>query len=368
MQLPRCHFKESRRCRLALWIWLPAFVVLAHRVSAQPDIYGKPDSSAFIRIRSDADDWTRHFRIGALVGMNISANFSMGNNFNIKHPTGIYDDGYVRQDNNGNANGQTAFWGYEHDSQYNLADQTLSMHANTAFSTSGGGGGTADGGVFPGIDMAYGDNLWYWKHARVGWELGFDWLPINLKQNTSLRDVNVTQTTYVFHTGWPSGVPIDSAPYHGLPNAGSGEPTISDTQTNFSQSYSGTVNGSQSLDLMYYSFRFGPSFYWDLTDNIGMSLGAGGAIGIVSGDYKYDETVTANGISTHNRGSFGSTDIVYGGYVNATVLYHLVDNGDIYLGVQYTPMTDASFNGPSRSARLNMGGQLYFTIGINWPF
>ena len=30
---------------------------------------------------SEDDDWTRHFRIGAMVGLNISANFSMKGTF-----------------------------------------------------------------------------------------------------------------------------------------------------------------------------------------------------------------------------------------------------------------------------------------------
>ena len=86
---------------------------------------------------------------------------------------------------------------------------------------------------------------------------------------------------------------------------------------------------------MLYTVRLGPSFYWDLTEHIGMSLGAGPAVGIVSGDYKYDETITAGGISARNAGQIGGTDLVYGGYVNAAVMYHVLDNADIYIGAQY---------------------------------
>ena len=301
--------------------------------------------------------------------MNISANFKMSGDFNIHHPAGVYDDGYVRRDSTGNAGGQTTYWGYDNNSQYNPASQTLTMHSITSFSASGSSAND-DAGSSPGFDMAYGDNLWYWKHARVGWELGFDLLPINITDTSPLPDANATQTTYVFNTGLLPGDPLIGAPYHGPYRGGIGTPTISSSPSSTSsQTFSGgTVTGSRSLDLILYSFRFGPNFYWDLTDKFGMSLGAGPAVGIVSGDYQYDEIITANGASTHNRGSFGSTDIVYGGYVNATVMYHLVDNGDIYAGVQYTPMTDAQFNSGGREADLNLNGQLYFTIGVNWPF
>jgi len=36
--------------------------------------------------------------------------------------------------------------------------------------------------------------------------------------------------------------------------------------------------------------------------------------------------------------------------------------------VQYMPMGNAAFSGAGRQSRLNLGGQLDFSIGINWPF
>ena len=105
-------------------------------------------------------------------------------------------------DNTGNAGGWTAYWGYNNTSQYNSTAQTLTMHATSQFYFRVGQRQcvrTVAG--IPGFDMAYGDNLWYWKHARVGWELGFDWLPINISEKSS-GGASVTQTTYTFNTGW----------------------------------------------------------------------------------------------------------------------------------------------------------------------
>jgi hypothetical protein len=279
---------------------------------------------------------------------------------------GLFDDGYVRTDNTGNAGGQTAYWGYDKNSQYNLASQTLTMSAATSFSTTSSGKET---GVFPGFDMAYGDNLWYWKHARVGWELGFGLLPINITEKFSTSSATVNQSTYVFNTGLPAGDPIVVGPYQGPPDGGPNEPTIS---TNFQSSTTSlqnqNVTGTHSLDVMLYTLRLGPTFYWDLADHVSLSLGAGPAVGIVSGDYKYDEIITAGGVSAHNSGRIGGTDLVYGGYVNATVLCHVVDNGDIFVGAQFMPMSNATISGGGREGRLNLGGQLYFSVGINWPF
>ena len=331
-------------------------------VTAQPDVDGNPDANAFIRIPKDTDDWTRHFRIGALVGMNINASFNENGQFNISgnNPAaGIYDDGYVRPDDQ-SGDGFTSNWGYNNASQYNAANNTLTMSANTGFSTASSA--KVDGGAFPGFEMAYGDNLWYWKHARVGWEFGFGLLPIKISDNSSMSAM-VTQNTFTFNTG---GIVVPTAPYQG--GSGGTGPIISTAFTSSTNTSSGTITGSRSLEVMLYTARLGPTFYWDLTEHIGMSLGAGPAIGIVSGDYKYNEIITANGVSAGNAGRIGGTKLVYGGYVNAAVMYHAVANGDFYAGVQFMPMSDATISGGGREGRLKLGGQLYFSVGINWPF
>src|SRR5690242_18832530 len=289
---------------------------MAFHAQAQPEIYGDPGSSAFIRIPKDADDWTRHFRIGAVVGLNISADFNVkGGAISGNNPqAGIYDNGYVRVDKTGSADGYTSYWGYNDASQYSAANHTLTMTGASSFSTTSGGNFSLNAGPTPGFDMAYGGNLWYWKHARVGWELGFDWLPINITGSHSMN-ATVNQTVYTFNTG---GITVPEAPYQG---SFSGPGAL--IGTNFTTSASSTnqtVNGSYTLDVNLYAIRLGPSFYWDLTQHVGMSLGAGPAIGIASGDCTYNEQiVNGSTLVTRNHGSFGSTDVIYGGYVNGTV-------------------------------------------------
>jgi hypothetical protein len=339
-------------------------VVVASAASAQPDVDGNPDSSAFIRIPADTDDWTRHLRIGAMVGMNISANFSEKGTFGISGnnaANGIYDNGYVHP--SGNAFGTTTDWGYDSASQY--SGSALEMDSTTSYSTSGSS--KNDGRAFPGLDIAYGDNLWYWKHARVGWELGFGLLPISITDNQTMSG-QVNQNIYTFSTG---NISIPPPGYSGG-NFSSG-PAIYSTAISTNQtSTSGNITGTRTLDMMLYTLRLGPSFYWDLGDHVGMALGAGPAIGIVSGDYKYNEIITAGGVSARNNGSFGATDLTFGGYVNGTLMYHVTDlngrNADIYVGAQYMPMEDATFSSGGREGRLNLGGQLYLSVGINWPF
>jgi hypothetical protein len=336
----------------------------------QPGVQPQPSSdhwADYFRIQkvSKDDDWTRHFRIGAMVGMNISASFSMNGQFNIpgnNAANGIYDDGYVRTDDTGNALGQTSYWGYNNQSQ--LVGSTLTMHSTTSYSANGGS--EESGGAFPGFDMAYGGNLFYLGRARIGWDLGFGFLPISITDNSPMS-ATVNQSIYTFNTGT---ITVPGAPYQGPFNS-AGNPTITNNPTSITPTTipGGTVTGSRSLDVMFYTVRLGPSVYWDVNESFGVSASAGPAIGIVSGDYKYNEIISAGGVSAPNSGKFGATDLVYGGYVNATVMYHVPnENADIYVGAQYMPMEDATFSSGGREAQLKLGGQVYISAGINWAF
>ena len=331
---------------------------------------GDPSKSYFLWIPPDNADWTRHFHIGAVGGFNISADFKESGKFVISGnnaAAGVYDDGYVLVDQTGNAGGYTSFWGYDNASQYNPAGVTthgpgtLAMHNSSSYTTAGSA--SENGEPFPGFDMVYGDNLWYWKHARVGWELGFSLLPVNIKDSRP-QSASVNQNTYIFGTG---GIIVPQAPFRGGPGGGPIIYATPDSVTTETLS-NGSVTGDRTLDVIVYSIRFGPSFYWDIDEYFGFSFGAGPALGIVSGNYSYNENILAGGVSSHNTGSFSGTDFVFGGYVNGTLMYHVLNDADFYLSAQYMPMGSASFSDTGRESTLNLGGQVYLSLGINWPF
>ena len=278
-----------------------------------------------------------------------------------KAANGIYDDGYVLTDDTGNAGGWTSYWGYNNASQ--LSGSTLTMHSTTSYSPSGS---SEASGVFPGFDMAYGGNLFYMGRARIGWDLGFGLLPISITDKSSMP-ASVNQSIYTFNTGT---IIVPGAPYQGGPS-GNG-PTIKTNIISVSSgtNNAGTLNGSQTLEVMLYTVRLGPSVYWDLNEHFGLSASAGPAIGIVSGDYKYDDIrVRQWPFAPAITGQIGATDLVYGGYVNTTLMYHVPnENADIYVGAQFMSLGNASFSGGGREAQLKLGGQVYISAGINWAF
>ena len=331
----------------------------------------------FTADNSKEGDWPRHFRVGALVGMNIKADFNVNGSFGVSGsnpgeagPAGrgknhFYDDGYVLVDDTGNAGGVTTYWGYQNAGQYNAAAQTLTFHSASAYSTSGSA--SVDGDMQLGLDLAYGGHLFRYGRALVGWEFGFAWLPISIKDNHPLT-ATATRTVHRFNTG--GSIVPEPPPYNG--SFGSdGYPTIQDEPAALPDEVVGgaTITGSRQLDVTLYNFRLGPTVHLELNPKLALSLSGGAAMGIISGDLKHNETIVFSDSSTaSNRGGMSNTELVYGGYLSATLMYHVEDQGDIYIGAQFMPLGRAKFNGVDRDASLDVSGGLYLSAGFNWPF
>lgn len=337
---------SSRRATQALGLALLAFT--AGRAQAQWAYPYDPD-------------WTRNFRAGVLVGFNISADFSMQGSFGISGGgAGVYDDGYVRRDDGG---ALTSDWGYNNASQYNSTSETLTMHRSSAFSTTGAASVTDS--VNLGLDLAYGGRLWRGERLRIGWELGFGLLPLKISDNSTLS-ATVTRSAYIFDA---SGISIPPAGYRGIPNSSGAVISSTPTGAPVVETFNNVqITGSRTLDVNFFALKLGPTFFYDLNPYIGLSLGGGPAVGLVSGNLKYDETLNFSGGSSRNVGLIGSTELTYGGYVNATITFHTVKNGDFYIGAQYMPMGRVQMGGSGRQAKLDLSGQLYISAGLNWPF
>jgi hypothetical protein len=364
-RLPKC----AVRCAL----WCSIGVVLAASAQEPPPEEPPPQHLWIETPPKTENEWPRHFRVGALVGLNLEAEFTMGGNFTVSGSqpgepgqpgvNHIYDDGYVRVDQTGNAQGRTSFWGYQNASQYDPVAQTLTYHSAKSFAASGNA--ESEDAPYFGVDMAYGGKLWRWGPTQIGWEFGFGFLPISIKDNQPV-EADTIRTVHTFSTG---GILLPGAPYNGGPS-GIG-PTIPDLATALpdDDEISGSITGSRTLDVSLYVARLGPMLHWELHPRWAVSFSAGPAVGYVDGELRFDETiVSADGGNANNRGRTGDADFVFGGYVNATLLFHAEEHGDIYVGVQYMPLGSASVSGGGREARLDMSGGLYFSAGVNWPF
>ena len=347
---------------LAGCLALPAMAQQSAFIQRQETLFSLPAGKI-----DPEKNWTDYFYIDALVGFNIKDNFSMSGNFNVtpdRAARGIYDDGYVRTDNKNDAFGQTGFWGYDNSSQ--LSGSTLTMHSASGFSTAEKSSGK--GGAFPGFEMGYKKDLWYWGRARIGFDGAIGILPIRLQDKNTLTAV-VTNSVFNFDTG---SILVPTAPYHGSFNR-DGEPTIS---TNISPQSSivdssDTITGTRTVDAGVCMLRLGPSVMVGVSRNMAVSVGAGPVVGVVAGDYRYNEIIQTGFGQAHNHGSFGGAQLIYGGYVDASLVYHLTDDerdACIFIGARYAPMSSATFSKGGRTAHIDFSGQMFVTAGVGWPF
>jgi hypothetical protein len=354
-------------------LWLGASSVLAQTEAI------KLSDETFDRFLAmageDQEYWPRHFRLGALMGFNFKAQFSMGGMFKFSQNNPgaagvgglnrVYDDGYVMVDVNGTGNGTTWNWGYQSTNQISGSgsSQRLLFYAADTYTANGSAEATSDAEF--GGELTYGGHLARWGKVLVGWEFGFGYLPINIEDSRTINGVDATRVTHSFDA---ADLILPDPPYTGTfngPGALLGDNPTQSTETVLGRD----LVGKRNLDVTMYSFRLGPAVHWELHPRWAVAASAGAAMAIFSGELKFNESVTFDdGSTARSIGSISSTELTYGGYVSATLLFHAVENGDFYLGVQYMPLGDATFSGVGRQANLDMSGAVYISAGINWPF
>lgn len=309
-------------------------------------------------------DWSRHFRIGMQLGLNVKAKFKTAGTFNVggvgQGPDGYrFDNGYVLKDISGNPD-ETWYFGYDNANQ--LVGSTLNFQSTSSYDVQNSGTRTKGDEPYVGFDLGYGWTFGSLGSARLGAEFGFGLLPISISDRDPLQATLTTQD-YTVDT---SGVSVPAGGYHGS-FEGPGVIISRDVVPGGTSTPSGPVSGSRTLDVLLYNFRLGPTLFWELNPRFGVGVGAGGAVGIVSGDYKFNERPSGS-TGASFKGKFSETDFVYGGYVNALVTYRIEQSGDIFLGAQYMPLSDSTFKQGGREAKLDLSSGIYITAGINWPF
>ena len=318
------------------------------------------------------DDWTRNFRLGVQVTLNVQAQLSIDGvvprRTGDPGPVGVpgqnhqYDDGSVRVDGTGNAGGVTSFWGYQDASQYDPATGQLVYRSTRGFSARDQV--TVDSGPMPGLELAYGGSLHDWRQVRLGWEFGYSWVPMELR-DTSTLPAQFLREVQAFDVG---GISLPTAPYQGG-NSGIG-PVIPDIATaRPDEVLSGFLSGSRGLDVDLHAFRLGPNLFWRFGKQWALSGSIGPSLGLLSGGYSYNETFRfSDGTTVVNSGGQDQLVCVFGGYASATVLYRVIDNADLYVSTQFMSLGGAQYGGGGRRATLDLGKAVMTSIGISWPF
>jgi len=317
--------------------------------------------------QAQAADWTKHFRVGMQVTLNIEAEFSGGGLFDIPIRPGRYADGYVLADSTGDPD-FTTNWGYDSDDQFDPLSRVMTFSRAESFSGEIGDA-TKDDSPYLGVELAYGTAITRWGDALIGWEAGYSFLPISISDNRTASGFT-TVGRYPYRI--PDGVIVPPAGHRGTASGG-GQPVIGRNlvgEPEF-EDIPGRASVSRKLDVSLHTLRAGPTIHLELAHRWAFQGGLGPAIGYATGDYKFDESVpaaTGGGASNRAEGEIGGDDFVYGGYAQALLLFHFEEHGDIYAGLQFMGLTGSDFEEGDRRAKLNLGATLSFLIGVNWPF
>jgi hypothetical protein len=171
-------------------------------------------------------------------------------------------------------------------------------------------------------------------------------------------------------TDTSGNVIIPSAPYIGNESGAGPSPLIpTDTTSLGESSTTGTIGGSRSLDGILYNFRLGPTVRWEFWPRWTLIGSAGGALGIFDAEYHFNESISATpGSSVNSSGKFGATDLKYGGYAGAVVMYDTGNYWEAYLGAYFISLQDGKISSGGREATMHLGSAISITAGINWTF
>jgi hypothetical protein len=316
----------------------------------------------------EAQDWTKHFRVGMQLTLNVKAEFTTGGTFGIPTRPGIYDDGYVLDDSTP-GNSETTNWGYDHQSQVSMteAGNFLTFTRTESFSVDSLGSKTRDDSPYIGVELAYGGTFMRWGDALIGWEAGYSFLPIGISDR---RPISGSATRFSAVHEFSTAVSLPAPGYRGSAS-GQGQTVIEQQPTDtFFTDQEGVSRGSRELDVTLHNLRLGPTILFPFARRWAVQGSLGPAIGYVTGDYKFREQVSFAGgeSSSRTEGEFGDSDFVYGGYISGIVTFNVEQHGDIYAGVQLMSLSSTTFEKDDRRAKLDLGAAFSFLVGINWPF
>ena len=284
-----------------------------------------------------------------------------------------YDNGYVggvdglRPDISGNEGGQTWYWGYDGAGQ--ISENTILMSRTTT-----SGGSSSPSSSFSddpqlGCELTYNRQLGVARNARYGIEVAVNYLNIDL-HNTALVSGSATRVTdaYPFTPGTtpPKASPPDTSPgpYQGSiegPGFLIGDQPVSRSTEIVPGS---SVTDRQKFDGNLWGLRLGPYLEVPFKGRVNLAFSGGLAVGLLDADVSWSQTAGNSGPS----GSGNDTDILWGGYVSATMLYQVDDHWGLFSGAQYQSLGTYEHRFGGRKVELDLRRSIFITVGLSYTF
>jgi len=277
----------------------------------------------------------------------------------------VYDDGYVKVDESGNAGNATWNWGFQKPSS--VVGTSLELHS----SRSPADGLTQRKSDEPqsGFEVSYGRVLKSvdvcGKPMRLGLLGAFGMTFLDIRNSSSITGA----TTGVKDTYDLSGLPlIPNAPYAGsTPVLGGPLPLLlpdaptARTPVNVAATATERMKVSGNL----YGLKVGPFAEFPVSDAVSVQVQGGFAALLADGEFAWSEEISTGGAGT---GSASKNAWRYGGFVEGQVNVALGRNWSAFAGAGWQNVGNYSVQAGSKAVKVKLDSAISGFAGLSYSF
>lgn len=280
-----------------------------------------------------------------------------------------YDNGYVRVDSEGNADGLTWNWGYRDAAQVKV-DGTLNFQSGRATGSSSISRAEDDPQL--GFEISWERQLITTGRFRFGIKAAFGLMDVGIEESRSFRrDSEVVTDSYSLGGIIPPGDPgVPGYQYQGT--FGGPGPLIGGAPSDRTLEtipLSALTSARRTLESTLFHWKLGPWLEMPLSSRFAMFVGGGLAIGYADSAFRYREvTQLPTGISLSENGGREAGEIALGGYLEAGIRWQISETWHVSTSFEYQRMEDVTITSGARSATLELKSTYSILAGFGYSF
>jgi hypothetical protein len=284
-----------------------------------------------------------------------------------------YDDGFVHADTPHNDFGVTQTWGVKDASQI---DENFDVHMSSTTGRSVNPS-TYDDDPQHGFELTYNRELG--RGAKNNWSWGvegaFGWTDIEIVDNRRLVG-GTKKITDTYGLGFPQEQGRANPNFPGWYYAEetdeeypqSSIPDVPESRSVSTKRAGSVITGERRFDADLFIFRLGPYIDLPIDDHFTVSLSGGFAMGIMDGKFSYNQVITTEANRTAQRASHSKTDVLFGGYLSATIHYAINECWDVFVGGQYIGLCDYEVQARGQRVKIDLSKTAHFVAGLSYSF
>lgn len=314
--------------------------------------------------------WNR-FNVSGRFLFNVSAEFAHlatpanpGPGVGVHGADHVYDNGYVRVDDSGNAGGMTWNWGFTSGAVGNT------LQLQSVRSPADGLTQRRDADPQYGLEVSYGRVLKGISLGRdtqmlVGLQGAFGLTFLDIRNNSTISGA----TTGVQDNYDLSGLPmVPNAPYFGgTPVPGGPLPLLLPDAPSSRQPINlpATATERMRVEGNLYGFKIGPFFEVPLGKALSAQVQGGFAALLADGKFTFSEVISTGGTSA---GSLSRSQWRYGGFVEGQLSVTLSKHWSGFVGAGWQSVGNYTLGVGSKAARVNLDNVVAAFAGLGYSF